>query len=1061
LLEGGIRGCLAPNCFTFSQFADAVIRAALVPIRPLSRFEKQQLLRRLLDEAAADGRLRYFSQIAETDGLVDQISELFSDLKRQEIWPDEFDRACKKLENAEKHLELAHLYERYQQLLREHQLYDEEGRFWSARDLLAQGRIGPFASVELVVIDGFADFTRTQHEIIALLNDRVKEMSISLPWESGREELFHKSTLTLSELDHRLPGLRRNVIERPRSIEATAESSLAQVERQLFGDPRRIQPRDADDSLQILTAAGRVGEIELLARHIKRLLLDGDAGAGRTSVRPEDIAIVFRSSDETAPLIREVFREYGLPAALDDRVKLSRSPLLGALLAVLKLDLEDWPFRRLLDLVWSNYFSPRWPQWRSGAAAIEADTAIRALQIPKGSRALRAALAGWATAEIDDDAPEARSAAQKSARTALELFGRLASELDRLPTSATPAEWSSALEGFAEDLGMLAVARRACEVPVARQDCAAWDILLKRLSASMEFDFELDGAHSKLDRRQLVERLEQICRIDELPSEEDDVGRVRVISAAAVRSLDVPYLFVAGLSERSFPAVGREDRVYSAAEHRELNGQGLRFVERRERACEEMLLFYEVITRATRRLTLSYSAHDEKAEPLSASPYVAEIERLFRPGTIVRHDLPNLSPIPSETDPYGPRDLRVKAVAMALAGDIRLAGSLMRRSDQRDSAAALVCALRATGERASGDGFGLYEGVLPGDAAGQWLAARYGPAHCWSTSQLEDYAHCPHQFFLKRVLGLRVIEDLSLEIDHFLRGRRVHSLLTDVHRRLNASGQPCSPSTCASDQFDLLVAETLAEVMRRSGHTGAAGVEAAFDAIDHRLIARWIKDYLNQYAQYEESFNDLDSPPIPTHFEVSFGPVEGEDAKANDQLSKREAYELRCNGMTIRLSGRVDRIDVGLVEGQVVFNVLDYKTNPSDRYRLADIHNFKALQLPLYAMAVQDLLLADQNAIPWQAGYWHVRDGGFHPKRALAFHERTDEGIRRTEQWSEFRARLMERVTSLVAGIQQGQFPMHCDDDKCTALCDYKTVCRVHTVRSLEKQWRPPSTSQR
>ena len=33
-------------------------------------------------------QLTYFRPIAETDGLVDLVCDLLSDLKRQEIWPD-------------------------------------------------------------------------------------------------------------------------------------------------------------------------------------------------------------------------------------------------------------------------------------------------------------------------------------------------------------------------------------------------------------------------------------------------------------------------------------------------------------------------------------------------------------------------------------------------------------------------------------------------------------------------------------------------------------------------------------------------------------------------------------------------------------------------------------------------------------------------------------------------------------------------------------------------------------------------------------------------------------
>jgi ATP-dependent helicase/DNAse subunit B len=163
--------------------------------------------------------------------------------------------------------------------------------------------------------------------------------------------------------------------------------------------------------------------------------------------------------------------------------------------------------------------------------------------------------------------------------------------------------------------------------------------------------------------------------------------------------------------------------------------------------------------------------------------------------------------------------------------------------------------------------------------------------------------------------------------------------------------------------------------------------------------------------------------------------------------------------LTIRLAGRVDRIDIGLVDGQVVFNVLDYKTSPSRHFHPQEILDCKKLQLPLYAMAVEDLLLAGTSAAPWHSGYWHLRDAGFKAARGLSFHERGEGGIRRTELWRELRERIVERVSSLVRGIRAGDFPMHCEDEDCTGRCAYKTVCRVHAVRSLEKTWQPPSTA--
>jgi ATP-dependent helicase/DNAse subunit B len=1059
LIDIGLRGCLSPNCFTFAQFAHALIQASPIPIRPLTALEKRQLIRRLVEQALAADRFSYFRPIAHTEGLIDLVSELFSDLKRQEIWPEEFKRICNKLGNLPKDCELADLYERYQLILNQHQLYDEEGLFWSARDLLGQGHIAPFQAVSLVVVDGFADFTRTQHEILTLLHDRVREMFLSLPWDDGRADLFHKSAKTLAELERRLPGTKRELVSASATATARreqwkADEALSQIERQLFRDPRRVQTSDSAAGVEILAASGQLGEVELLARTIKRLLLEGDPES-HTRIRPDDIAVVFRSTADLAPLVHEAFAEYGIPVAIDCGIKLARVPLLSAIINILRLDLDDWPFRGLLQLLSHNYFQPSWPQWQDGSVAVEAEQAIRTLQIPRGRRALLTALERWTALDLSPRASDGRRQRQAAARAALGLVTRLAATFDRLPQSATAAEWGAALQLLAEELGMLVVACQPCDLPLAQHDAAAWELFRKRLAASTDLEIQLDGVAAPLDRRAVLQRIEDICAHQELPRAHDDAGRVRILAAASARALDIPYLFVAGLSEKAFPASSRDDRLYTAAEHHEMNRFGLRFVERHERACEEMLLFYEVITRARRRLWLSYSALDEAAQPHSPSPYVTEVERLFRPGALHRTEAPNLSPVPTDADPLSVRDFRVKAIAMAIDGAPRLAARLTTHKRQHESTTALTAALRATGERSRRDAFGTFEGIVLGPAAQARLAARYGPDHCWSTSQLEDYAYCPHKFFLQRVLGLNELEELSLDDDYALRGRRFHTLLTRVHRQLKASGGPTSPTECDVQTFQRLVSDTLTAVIEQSGPDSALG--AAFDWIDNQIIARWVQKYLEQYLKYDQAFSDCDERPRPAYFEVSFGPAkDDEEADEVDPVSRHVAYELTCNGISIRLSGRVDRIDIGLVDGQLVFNVLDYKTNAA-AYRADSILDGSKLQLPLYAMAIQDLLLADQNAIPWQGGYWHVRDGGFNPKRAVSFHERTGDGIRRTELWGEFRERLVQHVTSLVLGIQQGQFPMHCEDEQCTGRCSYKTVCRVHAVRSLEKTWQPPS----
>ena len=234
LFDGAFRGCFRPAVMTFEKFAETILHAAGLPIRPVARLMKRELIRQIIDQQSARGRLTHFQSIATTGGLVDLVCEFIGELKRLEIWPEEFHRACSARGIGDKDVELSEIYEAYQQTLREHGLFDAEGRFWSARDVLqreGEGEVGvrcrmmndecqTFKPVihhssfiihhlQLVVIDGFADFTRTQHEIIELLARRAETAIITLPLEPEprRTDLFAKPLRTLAELRRRHPEL--------------------------------------------------------------------------------------------------------------------------------------------------------------------------------------------------------------------------------------------------------------------------------------------------------------------------------------------------------------------------------------------------------------------------------------------------------------------------------------------------------------------------------------------------------------------------------------------------------------------------------------------------------------------------------------------------------------------------------------------------------------------------------------------------------------------------------------------------------------------------------------
>jgi ATP-dependent helicase/DNAse subunit B len=514
------------------------------------------------------------------------------------------------------------------------------------------------------------------------------------------------------------------------------------------------------------------------------------------------------------------------------------------------------------------------------------------------------------------------------------------------------------------------------------------------------------------------------------------------------------------MSEKAFPLASGDDRIYSEAECRRLNQEaGLHFAGRKQRAAEEMLLFYEVVTRPTRRLVLSYPALDEAAQPLLPSPYLIELQRCL--GIEARQEI-SLSPVPQVGEPCSAAERRVKAVSELLNGKPQPLAELLSGDMRHDLTAAedgkkrknrdaenIVANLKSIAARSRRDRFSHWEGMVDSERATNDLTRRFGAEFLWSASGLEKYAYCPFQFFAGHVLGLEDLPELTLETDYGGRGIRAHEVLARLHRRLNSSGRMVAPSDIGNE-FNTLKDDTIALVFES---IPPGPLAAALQNVDLRLISAWMKEYVGQHQEYDVLSSLMDQALRPAHFEVSFGLQRPEDGE-RDPLSTTKPFELSCGDETIRLSGRIDRIDIGAIGGQVVFSVLDYKTGSRKRLKEDDVQSGRALQLPLYAMAVQELLMVDRRAVPWRVGYWYLKDKGFDKSLPQLF-ESFGDGLRETPDWNSLRGSIIARVASLVRNIRRGCFPVYSLDADCTSQCPYATICRIGQIRALDKIWPP------
>lgn len=1015
---------LGPGITTFAGFAEQIVASGSRLVRPLSRLQKRFLLRQVVDGAVADGQLSYLAPVAHTPGFLAQLDEWIAELKRQDIWAEDSSRRA----GDQRERELAIIYRRYQRRLLQDDLYDAEGRFWAAREILQQNAAQRSREYGLVVVDGFSDFTAAQLDILRLLAERSAEMHVAFAADSedrapadpttGRALLFGRVRQTCERLRQFLPDMNLEAI----SPSHTGPGCLRQIERNLFRENAGLPsfpPQDGRRQLEIVAASGLQNEIEEIARRIKAVLLDH-------RVLPQGILVVFPHLSDSARRVAEVFDDFGIPHWIESRPRLAASPLVRAGVSLLRLRLEDWPFRLLLEVI-GNRLMAIFDQTADSELRAGLELSIRAAQLPSGRERLFDQLRKWSA----DQSP-GREARTRRATAALVSLEQVAAALDSLPERAPIGDWAARLEQLLTELG----------VSTGEAASAAWGTLRKGLHAINLVAGGQTGDAPALELDQFLELVEMIAADQPLPGSLDAVGRVRVLTAESARHASAPHVYLAGLSEQAFSSAARSDQL-------EASSDAL------TRQSDAMFLFYALVTRATESLTLSYPALDEKGQQLPPSPLLIELERCFGPEGIPQTRMPLGEAVDTDAEPLSRSTYRQMAVAQARKKDeLWLAGLLSQPVPVGEGIADAILSIAS---RARRDQFGAYEGLLETGAAQDALARRFNADHLWSPSQLEGYATCPFRFFAENLLALEPLDDLMVAGDAGRRGSLLHYVLATVHAQLLEHA--------AESPEDQAWQEDLAERFRRAldAHVAATplgGLEQSLREIQRRQITAWASDYARQESEYRARWQDLDEPPRPAYFEVRFGPeVKTGESSARQDASTPLAFELDLGEEKIHITGQIDRIDVGRVGGATVLNVIDYKSGRQVQLKEESMHAGRQLQLPLYALAAEELLFAKQGARALAAGYWSIQGRGFE-KGALELRRAEGHSLTDSEDWQRLRPQILATVRQLVSGIRAGQFPVFNENQDCTRWCPHSTICRVGQIRNLEKQWPPPEAPQ-
>jgi len=1009
--------------FNFYSLNARLLKIAGTPVRRLNPLTRFGLLRRLLSQMLADEHLRYFHRIADTRGFVAIMAELIDELKQAKVDVDEFAAAARSLKDKE----LALIYRRYQDALRRSELADVEGEGWLALAMMRDIAL----DVDLLLVDGYDQFTIVQAQMLAALSQAILDVHISLtdmpgagadapPHRSGRARQRLEQAFAEARID-----LRPEVIQ---PIDAERATDLIHLSERIF----RSQPAATGGaSIKLIEMPSPAEEVRSVLRAIKRQVLGG--------AMPDDMLVALRDWNRYAPHFASIGDEFGLPLLLQDERNLHTAPMIALLMNLL----EMWPrFRRrdLLDILRSPYID----------AGLDPDSIDLLDRISLERQFLGGDAAGWldfiTLAEIpartDSDADEL------TVLTAQQREG-LASRLSAFFSGIKPpeqadvaayVEWLDNLLGIdpltyetgrqfqdsatAFSLKLLEGAlRHEPEADrIARQDMMALHGLKRILhdfAASDDVLRETYGGAAQIDWRRFWSDLKQALETTTIePGDRSRAGRVLVTTAAEARGLPHQHIYILGLSEGLFPADVPADPLYLDSEREGLQAHGIPLATQAERF-DDQGLFYELISLPQETLTLS--------RPTFQAGKVWIESRLWR---AVRRVYPHLKPVTGQLGAVVPAEEAASeteallGVAAQLNGDDQSqAESALRIKNwlHRDAGFAAQWRRIETGRRVelgrlSFAPFDRYSGILSRPDLLAAVARQLGGERVWSASQLNDYGHCGFRFFAKRLLKLEEFKEPEIGFDAAQLGSLNHRVLEETYREVAKRNLKIDEENrhAALEIFDRAAHDILNRAPELFGFRATATWEEEKQVLRNRLMALIKQDFSPEspLAKFGEKryVHDL---------ELKFADVE---------------IELPAEDQRLRVAGYIDRIDK--VDGKLV--LIDYKSGTTAIAR-REMEIGRDFQMMVYELALQSLLERNGKENQVAGGlFWHVRS----LKASGRFSADDEDDIAAIEM---ARQHLANNVTQ----GRRGQFPVHAaelENGKCSRYCEFSRFCRLRVT---------------
>ena len=929
-------GIMNIEVLSFSRLAHRVFEETGGSGKPvLDDTGKNLILRRCAVEVSDD--IPYLAGKINMPGYIHEIKSAISEFMQYGVGDRELSLLIDYASTGNKQTlvrklsDLSVIYGRFRDYIKDRYITTEESMDILARDVYRCHLLKD----SVVIFDGFTGFTPVQNKVLGAIMDVAKDVIFTLIADPNilatdsvnESDLFaftnkaYRSVVKIAS-NH---GLEAKIIPLFNTHRYSNNPELSFLEEHFYRyDGAKYS--NACNNITLHRMPDIRTDVRCLASAIKEL-------TSKKDMYYRDIAVITGNLDAYASQIEEIFAEYDIPFYLDRNRGIEQNPFIEYIRAALGI------------IVWNYDYESVFRLLKTGFTDIEAElidrlddyiteTGLkgrRAYSVPftKKTRVMRRT---GDLSELDE-----LNQTRQELNDLMSPFAEAGIERD---SARTASEYVRALYGFIVKSECCDRLRRYEEMFTNNSEYASareYAQVYRYVCELLEQIDALTGPET-MDPAEFTLLLEAGLSEIKVGTIPQSVDRVIIGDMERTRLKSIGFLFFLGLNDGWVPKNTGKGGIISDGDREFLSGQDIELSPcPRTQAYIDRFYLYTVLCKPSEMLYLSYVSVDSALNAVKPSNMVMHLKSLFP--KLIEQTAPDI-----ETGHLG----TLKEVRSLYAGYAReyAAGNL--DTDGKTMLRRLHIALSeedvAFADRMLANAFSRYEHKRLDERISALL---FGTQIIASVSRIETYAACAYSYFLRYGLELKDRERYGIEATDM--GTIYHGVL-----------------------------EIFSELLKERGlnwftFDDAAAEELVNEAVERESV-KYTDAVLFESEQGKYTIARMKAVMLRTVSTIAYQLKAGSFAPYKYEYSIKK--DMKGKDADIRLTGKIDRLDVAETDDAMYIKIVDYKSGNKD-FSLLNLYNGVQLQMVIYMnRAVEEIKAANpgKEVIPAALLYYHIDD---------------------------------------------------------------------------------------